>query len=38
MLQVLEQALGYGQKQHADRLAGQGSIFDGLFDSVETAR
>ena len=38
MLQVLEQALAYGQKQQADRLAGQGSIFDGLFDSVETAR
>jgi DNA polymerase-3 subunit alpha len=28
MLQVLEQALAYGQKQQADRLAGQGSIFD----------
>ena len=28
MLEVLEQALGYGQKQQADRLAGQGSIFD----------
>src|SRR6266851_4374547 len=28
MLDVLEQALAYGQKQHADRLAGQGSIFD----------
>ena len=38
MLQVLEQALAYGQKQQADRLAGQGSIFDGLFDSVETTR
>jgi DNA polymerase-3 subunit alpha len=37
MLQVLEQALAYGQKQHADRLAGQGSIFDGLFDEAETA-
>jgi DNA polymerase-3 subunit alpha len=38
MLQVLEQALAYGQKQQADRLAGQGSIFDGLFDeSVEKA-
>jgi DNA polymerase-3 subunit alpha len=34
MLQVLEQALAYGQKQHADRLAGQGSIFDGLFDDA----
>jgi DNA polymerase III subunit alpha len=28
MLGVLEQALGYGQRQQADRLAGQGSIFD----------
>jgi DNA polymerase III subunit alpha len=28
MLVVLEQALGWGQKQQADRLAGQGSIFD----------
>ncbi|MDX6543724.1 MAG: polymerase subunit alpha [Gaiellaceae bacterium] len=28
MLEVLEQALGWGQKQQADRLAGQGSIFD----------
>jgi DNA polymerase-3 subunit alpha len=28
MLIVLEQALAYGQKQQADRLAGQGSIFD----------
>ena len=28
MLQVLEQALAYGQKQQADRLAGQASIFD----------
>jgi DNA polymerase-3 subunit alpha len=28
MLEVLEQALAYGQKQQADRLAGQGSIFD----------
>jgi DNA polymerase-3 subunit alpha len=38
MLQVLEQALAYGQKQQADRLAGQGSIFDGLFgESAEKA-
>jgi DNA polymerase-3 subunit alpha len=37
MLQVVEQALSYGQKQQADRLAGQGSIFDGHFDTVETA-
>jgi DNA polymerase-3 subunit alpha len=36
MLQVLEQALAYGQKQQADRLAGQGSIFDTDFGS-ETA-
>jgi DNA polymerase-3 subunit alpha len=28
MLAVLEQALAWGGKQHADRLAGQGSIFD----------
>src|SRR5205085_1692277 len=27
-LEVLEQALSWGQKQQADRLAGQGSIFD----------
>ncbi|HEY2072539.1 MAG TPA: DNA polymerase III subunit alpha, partial [Gaiellaceae bacterium] len=37
MLTVLEQALSYGQKQQADRLAGQGSIFDGLFDEAEDA-
>jgi DNA polymerase-3 subunit alpha len=36
MLQVLEQALAYGQKQQADRLAGQGSIFDTEFGSEET--
>jgi DNA polymerase-3 subunit alpha len=35
MLQVVEQALSYGQKQQADRLAGQGSIFDGHFDTVQ---
>ncbi|HSC92182.1 MAG TPA: DNA polymerase III subunit alpha [Gaiellaceae bacterium] len=35
MLSVLEQALAYGQKQQADRLVGQGSIFDGAFDSAE---
>jgi DNA polymerase-3 subunit alpha len=28
MLTVLEQAVAWGQKQQADRLAGQGSIFD----------
>jgi DNA polymerase-3 subunit alpha len=37
MLLVLEQALGYGQKQHADRLAGQASIFDGHFGEAELA-
>jgi DNA polymerase-3 subunit alpha len=37
MLQVLEQALSYGQKQQADRLAGQGSIFDGHFGEIEVA-
>ncbi|MBV8080593.1 MAG: DNA polymerase III subunit alpha, partial [Actinobacteria bacterium] len=36
MLSLLEQALAYGQKQQADRLAGQGSIFD-LGDAVESA-
>src|SRR5262249_1410625 len=35
MLQVLEQALAYGQKQQADRLAGQGSIFDTDFGGAE---
>ena len=37
MLQVLEQALAYGQKQQADRLAGQGSIFDGEFGAPEAS-
>jgi DNA polymerase-3 subunit alpha len=36
MLLVLEQALAYGQKQQADRLAGQASIFDGLFGETDT--
>ena len=36
MLQVLEQALAYGQKQQADRLAGQGSIFDNDFGGADT--
>src|SRR6185503_14801494 len=36
MLAVLEQALAFGNKQQADRLAGQGSIFD-LGDPVEEA-
>ncbi len=35
MLQVLEQALAYGQKQQSDRLAGQASIFDSEFGSAE---
>jgi DNA polymerase-3 subunit alpha len=36
MLAVLEQALAWGQRQQADRLAGQGSIFDlGLDDAAE---
>jgi DNA polymerase III subunit alpha len=35
MLECLEQALAWGQRQQADRLAGQGSIFD-LGDSAET--
>ena len=35
---MLEQALAYGQKQQADRLAGQASIFDGDFGEAETAR
>jgi DNA polymerase-3 subunit alpha len=38
MLLVLEQALAYGQKQQADRLAGQASIFDGLFGDAESTR
>src|SRR5207248_1014149 len=44
MLEVLEQAVAWGQKQQADRLAGQSSIFDlgppsGVEDSaVEKAR
>ncbi len=35
MLGVLEQALSYGQKLAADRLAGQVSIFDGGFGAAE---
>ena len=35
MLGVLEQALAYGQKLAADRLAGQGSIFDSDFGVAE---
>ncbi len=35
-LEVLEQAVAWGQKQQADRLAGQGSIFD--LAPVEDAR
>src|SRR2546430_8584521 len=36
MLECLEQALAWGARQQADRLAGQASIFD-LGDEVETA-
>jgi DNA polymerase III subunit alpha len=35
MLQVLEQALAYGSKQQADRLAGQSSIFDDQVGGAE---
>jgi DNA polymerase-3 subunit alpha len=35
MLGALDQALAYGQKQAADRLAGQASIFDGDLGEVE---
>jgi DNA polymerase-3 subunit alpha len=38
MLSVLEQALAWGAREHADRLVGQGSIFDLGLDSVETER
>jgi DNA polymerase-3 subunit alpha len=38
MLAVLEQSLALGARQHSDRLAGQGSIFDIGLDSVETER
>jgi DNA polymerase-3 subunit alpha len=38
MLDVLDQALSWGGKQHADRLAGQGSIFDSQFGSAELVR
>ncbi|HET8743643.1 MAG TPA: DNA polymerase III subunit alpha [Gaiella sp.] len=38
MLTVLEQALAHGQKLAQDRLIGQSSLFDGTFDSVESAR
>jgi DNA polymerase III subunit alpha len=37
MLECLEQALAWGQRQQADRLAGQGSIFD-LGDDVGETR
>ncbi len=36
MLLVLEQALAYGQKQQADRLAGQASIFDDGFGTADS--
>jgi DNA polymerase-3 subunit alpha len=35
MLAVLEQALAYGQRQQADRLRGQASIFDAAFGVEE---
>jgi DNA polymerase-3 subunit alpha len=38
MLEVLDAALGWGQRQQADRLAGQASIFDGDFGGPEVAR
>jgi DNA polymerase-3 subunit alpha len=38
MLAVLDQVLAYGQKQAADRLAGQASIFDGAFDDADASR
>jgi len=38
MLECVEQAISWGQKQQADRLAGQGSIFDGDFGGAEIAR
>ncbi len=37
MLAVLEQALAYGQKLAQDRVMGQSSLFEGAFDSVESA-
>jgi DNA polymerase-3 subunit alpha len=37
MWSVLENALGLGQKQAQDRLAGQASIFDGAFGEAEAA-
>jgi DNA polymerase-3 subunit alpha len=38
MLAVLDQVLAYGQKQAADRLAGQASIFDGGFGEAESTQ
>jgi DNA polymerase-3 subunit alpha len=38
MLAVLDQVLAFGQKQAADRLAGQASIFDGAFDDADASR
>ena len=38
MLAVLDQAVAYGSRQAADRLAGQASIFDGAFDEAETTK
>jgi DNA polymerase-3 subunit alpha len=38
MLAVLDQVLAYGQKQAADRLAGQASIFDDGFGEAESTQ
>jgi DNA polymerase-3 subunit alpha len=38
MLDCLEQALAWGQRQQSDRLLGQGSIFDDAFAGGETAK
>jgi DNA polymerase-3 subunit alpha len=37
MLAVLDHAVAYGSKQAADRLAGQASIFDGVFEESAPA-
>src|SRR5262252_958928 len=37
MLAVLEQALAHGQKLAQDRLIGQSSLFDGMFDQADAA-
>jgi len=38
MIELLDAALGWGQRQQADRLAGQASIFDSDFGSAEMSR